>query len=547
MATETLNDALAALSRLLDAISDQIELRPQAREEGSIRLAMMVIFRQFWHPEGYVAGKLVGYKNLLPDQQETFKRRTFIKTSRETTSAQEFLSAREEDFSSSSKETQEVVAEATRQFNFNANVSGGFDIAIAELNVDLSTGLQLSATSRSTQSRVGEAAMKSSRKYSEKREVKIRNLTDTEDVQEVTVELKNSNHEITSNTFFYQLYRQYRVSLELHELRPVLLRARDLPSPAEVDDSFLCEHAHVLVNELPPQLSSDLQETVGDIDELGRVLVRRRADSQERRAVFERLRQEPLPADPQERSKLQAQLESAERLMRQARTDMADAESAFLRARNRLDRVVKHVRDNICFYMQRIWHSAPTVDQDLLLQDEEFHGTPLPAVTRGLMRHGYFGDEEVFDFSGQSLPMLELILRNVVSGADVAGNSGFKESRLHQQLQRHYGTGPDASASGAQIMGQVFLRDPASGEDSCQTASFRLRRMPWSWNAFQAESHSSRGSRWSTVGSMCSGPALRTFTWPRGFAIALGLVRVKTRTACTAAMVSHFRRVKKDR
>src|SRR5262249_48786054 len=106
------------------------------------------------------------------------KRRTFVKSTREVSTTEEFLASREQDYSRSSKETAEVLRETSSQFNFTASAGGGFDIIIGSLNVNTQTGLQLHDLSRQTQNRVAEATMKSSAKFSEKREVKGRQPTE---------------------------------------------------------------------------------------------------------------------------------------------------------------------------------------------------------------------------------------------------------------------------------------------------------------------------------------------------------------------------------
>src|SRR5262249_54452836 len=151
--------------------------------------------------------------------------------------------------------------------------------------------------------------------------------------------------------------RQYRITVELADVRPVLLRAKEIPSPAAVDDRFLSNYAHVLLRALPSQLSADMQETVGQIDSLARALARRRADVDLRRAAFEAFqdstRNRP-PTDAEQRSQYQSTLESLERSAREAAEAHIEAENNYLQARSRIDRVVTHVRKNITYYMQHI-------------------------------------------------------------------------------------------------------------------------------------------------------------------------------------------------
>src|SRR5207244_3951207 len=118
------------LSLVLDAIAAQLTLPVDTRQEGSKRLALQVVFRQFWHPEGYVMGKLVGYKNLIPNQKDTLKRRTFIKTTREVTTVQEFATERQDDRSVTQKESAEITREMAEKYNFTQSASGHYDVQV---------------------------------------------------------------------------------------------------------------------------------------------------------------------------------------------------------------------------------------------------------------------------------------------------------------------------------------------------------------------------------------------------------------------------------
>ena len=469
LAAEILNSVLIALAQLFDDIAEQLPLPSIVRGEGFKRLALMVTFRQYWYADGYVAGKLVGYKNLLPNQRDTFKRRTFIKTTRETTSVEEFAASREEDFSRSSKETAEVMRETSSQHNLSASASGGFDFIVVGGDYEVNNTNEWRDLSRGTHNKVAEATMKSSAKYSEKREVKIRELTEIEDVQEVTTEVQNLNREITANYFYYQLYRQYFVETEFHSVKPVLLRTREVPLPATVDEKFLSNYAHILIHALPRQLSADLQETAGEIEMLGRTMVRRHVDMDQKSVTYEVYLKSPIPPTPEGQSQWRAQLETMQRDASDARGAYITAEENYMRAKNRLDRVITHVRENICYYMHFIWHSSPKVDQDRLLQemDEQFNRQPLAQVTRGLSRIGYFGDEEIFEYTGLSLGALEALVNLYMPGHQFVASKSDEElleTQLFSQLRRFYPYDSDERII-HRIRTRMFIEDPARPEE----------------------------------------------------------------------------------
>jgi len=419
LASGLINNAAIALSHLLNEIAEQLTLPKETPVEGSKRLALQVIFRQYWHPTGYVQGKLVGYKNLLPNQKDTLKRRTFVKTTREMTAAEEFATARQDDYSHSQKESAEVAREASSKFNFSASTSGDYDFLVASGEYTLEAGGELANASKTTQKRMTESVRKGSAKYNEKREVKIRELTEVEDVQEVSTEIENTNAEITANYFYYQLLRQYRVTVDLHDLRPILLRTRDVPSPAEIDDHFISTYMHILLHHLPNQLSVDAQENAERLGMLAKTLIRRKADMDQRAAELEVLRGTGLSADTAEANREREERRSKERELYEARQAYTEVEEEYTKASTRMNRVITHIRENICYYMQFIWQESPKVDQDQILREEEFGGYKLPMITRGLIRQGYYGNEEIFNYTGPSYTLLESVLDNLIPGAEL--------------------------------------------------------------------------------------------------------------------------------
>ena len=415
------NTAAGALALLLQEISEQIPLPKTSRHEGALRLGLQVIFRQYWFPDAYVMGKLVGHKSLLPNQQETVRRRTFIKTTSELTSAEEFASARQNDFSKSHKETTDVVNEASRDFNFTQNASGHYDVGIWGVRGETGIGLGLASASKTAQNTVSEATSKGAAKYSEKREIKIRELAEAEDVKEVETELHNANQEITANYFFYQLLRQYRIEMSLHDLRPVLLRKLDVPSATEIDINFVSKYAHVLLHHLPGQLSDDAQESADKLPANEKTLIRARAEHDQQAAEFEVFRRQEVPqiTDADRYNAHREEYRSREQQLSAARSALDAAEKEHSRLSRKMDRVLCHLRENICNYMQFIWQESPKVDRDKLLRSETLCGQPLPRVTRGLSRQGYLGDEEIFDYTGESSELFEEMLLNLRPGDEM--------------------------------------------------------------------------------------------------------------------------------
>lgn len=463
LATGTVNEATMVLALLLDDMSSQLPLWSEEWSEGSIRLGLFVIFRQYWSPEGYVKGKLVGYKSLIPDQKEKIRRRTFIKTITEQITTQEFVRTRQQDFSRSQKETSEVIQENANKFNMSTSASGGFDISIGSLNITTNTGFELSNMSRSTQSSLAEATMKSAMSYNQKREVKLREETETQDEFESVTELHNPNQEITANYFYYQLLRQYLVTVQMHDVRPVLLRTRHAPSESAIDDKFLADYAHILLNVLPTQLSADLQDTVNDIDGMARNIMIARGRFFDDQRAYEDVLRSTRPADPDQARERDERLGRLQEVARESFAALTTQWEAYAKARVHLDRVVDHVRRNRCHYMQFIWQESPTTDYDRILRTETFGGIPLPELTRGLQRQGYFGNEEIFDFVGPSWALADALVRMLTPGSDLAtlSEDEIRQTALFELLARYY-SDKEIDDLLEQIRNHTFVTDPAS-------------------------------------------------------------------------------------
>lgn len=477
MASELVENAAQVLASVLRDLTQCLPVPLVERRPASKRLGLQVVFRQYWFPEGYVQGKLVGYKNLIPKERQEIKRRTFVKTVRETTTATEFAHTRQDDFSLTQRESAELTRESALKFGFSTSASGDFQIGLANLGFEMQTDLSMSETTKTAQSRIAESIMKTSVSYNEKREVKVRELTETEDMHEATITLENANQEITANYFYYQLLRQYCVRTELHDIRPVLLRTRELPTPAEVNDRFISRYIHILALALPAQLSIDAQETINDIELLAATMLRTRANADVHAVAYDRFLAQQVPTDPAELTRWRDQVRQKEERMRETEQAYVDANEKYTRARTRLDRVVTHVQDNIAYYMQFIWQASPRTDHDMLLRSETFRGRPLPEVTRGLIKIGYQGNEEIFEYDGESIALIDRLLDHLtlVDGADEGQENGgaVSESNLMDQLMQHYCVA-DRTELEALLDNHAFVESPVPADTVLSKRSIQV-------------------------------------------------------------------------
>jgi hypothetical protein len=169
------------------------------------------------------------------------------------------------------------------------------------------------------------------------------------------------------------------------------------------------------------------------------------------------------------------ELKSREREFNEAKSAYNEAEDQYTKTRARMSRVIRHLRDNICHYMQYIWQDSPKVDEDHLLQDESFYGEKLPSVTRGLSRLGYFGDEEVFEYTGPSVALMDHMLSHLTPGNRIIeslSTTDLEKTSLLQYLRRYYPEKVSALKDG--IRSLAFVTDPAPPEEVFPARSVQI-------------------------------------------------------------------------
>jgi hypothetical protein len=108
------------------------------------------------------------------------------------------------------------------------------------------------------------------------------------------------------------------------------------------------------------------------------------------------------------------------------------------------------------------------------MQDETFCGQPLPQVTRGLIRQGYFGNEEIFDYTGRSIALFDALLSHLTPGSEIASMplAELEKTSLFQYLRRYYPDQKDALI--AYIQDNAFVDDPADVEDVLSSRSIQV-------------------------------------------------------------------------
>jgi hypothetical protein len=220
------------------------------------------------------------------------------------------------------------------------------------------------------------------------------------------------------------------------------MRTKSVPGKSEIDDHFISRYIHILTNRLPPQLAKDVMENVEEVDLLAKDLFRKRAEFDQRQVEYDQYRSNTPPAldDREHYNEWVEGMRTRENALNEARNKLTEVDEAYTRARSRLNRVVSHVRENRLYYMQYIWQANSTLDDDELLYNEKYCNQLLPEITRGLMRVGYLGREEIFEYTGVSLDLFEALLDRMVPGSEIASMPPelLQQTTLFQYMARYY-------------------------------------------------------------------------------------------------------------
>jgi hypothetical protein len=213
---------------------------------GSYNFGILSTYRQRWRPLGYQAGDLVASIPLSPGETRDFETKRIVKTSRTQKEIEHSLALRSGESTTIGRAEAEIVQKASNATNFAMTAQGAINVAIANVGASNEFGADQSADSAETKRDFREATVRAAQEYRDERTLEIA----TEDVVTgETVErrsISNPNNEITVTYLLYELQRRFEVSEQLHEIRPVVLVAFDVPSPDEIDEAWLIANAWIL-------------------------------------------------------------------------------------------------------------------------------------------------------------------------------------------------------------------------------------------------------------------------------------------------------------
>lgn len=427
---------LARVGRMLGGIGERLS-KTYAFDvfaPNTYNFGLLTTYRQKWTPESYQVGELVSTMPLAPNEERKFTVKTQVKKSRSEKEIENALSSRRDESSNTARADAEIVRKASSDTNFNQSVQGNFSMGdFMRLTSTTQFGTRQKNESSQAKKAFRESVRKAAQQYRQERKMEISTSHEEEITTTKSGQIQNPNNEITVTYLFYELQRRYRVSEQLHRVRPVIMVAQDVPRPDEIDEDWLLSNEWILrrvllddslkagLDHLCEQMAGDevsvailkasWQRNLTVVEQISRQLDARsklRDDVRSRivkllqgvqkdetaqdvaAAIFSGGLSLLFNGGDDKGTSLEATKEAAERELEFSESELSEAESRMrnaisalelstdkyvraLRAqmnhRVSVDKLKIHVKENILYYMQAIWSHEPPDQRFFRLYD----------------------------------------------------------------------------------------------------------------------------------------------------------------------------------
>lgn len=241
---------LAALSQRLNEAYN-FTIYAANEKERSVNFGIIVTYRQEWTPQAYQAGELVKTLTLAPKQTQkiTVTKKSHKKRFRKE--VENNLRSRRDESNQTTRAEQEIVRRAATKTNFSMTAQETISASIPEVGEASASATQswsreASQNSDDVKKAFHEAVFKSAQEYKNETTTEVTS-EETEDYETTeTTEISNPNDEIAVTFLFYELQRRYRVTEAIHQLRPVVFVAQEMPAPHEIDEDWILTHDWIL-------------------------------------------------------------------------------------------------------------------------------------------------------------------------------------------------------------------------------------------------------------------------------------------------------------
>lgn len=207
---------------------------------------ILVSYRQEWRPQNYQVGRMVTTVPLAPGESREFTIKHQIKRSRAEKEMRKALVENSYESSATMRTELDVIAKMSTDSNFKLSAQGSFSMGIGSISSTSEFAFDQKNESSRQQKQFAEATRKASEKVRQEREVSIEQKDELESTSSSTQKIHNPNDEVTVTYLLYELERRYQVTHRLNKVTPVIMVALEMPSPHEITEAWIIEHAWIL-------------------------------------------------------------------------------------------------------------------------------------------------------------------------------------------------------------------------------------------------------------------------------------------------------------
>lgn len=286
------------------------------KKERSINFGILVTYQQIWTPQAYQAGELVKTLTLAPKQTQRITVTKKLHKKRFRKEVENNLRSHREESNQTSRAEQEIIRRASVKTNFSLTaqetVSGSIpEVGEASATATQSWSREANQSSDDIKKAYHEAVFKSAQDYKNELITEVTS-EESEDFETTEItEISNPNDEIAVTFLFYELQRRYRVTEAIHQLRPVIFVAQEMPQPHEIDEDWILAHDWILRrvildDSFLPALNYLAEHVVGDKAALREI----RKNMESQRQIVSELKEE-LKISRQRATSQQALFEKA--------------------------------------------------------------------------------------------------------------------------------------------------------------------------------------------------------------------------------------------
>ncbi|MEO1244840.1 MAG: hypothetical protein AAFX56_04065 [Pseudomonadota bacterium] len=287
MANPSYQSSIGRLKRLMSGISEKLSTPYSFKyyKQYSVNYGILVNYRQEWRPQNYQVGRLVSTLPLAPGEARELKVSHNVKRTRAEKEMRKALVENSYESTSTIRSELDVIAKLSTDSNFKLSAQGSFNLGIGSISSTSEFSHNQKTESNRQHKQIAEATRKASEKVRQEREVSVEASSEIASSSEATQKIHNPNNEVTVTYLMYELERRYRVSQKLNKVTPVIMVALDMPSPHELTEAWILEHAWILRRVL---LDDAFDDAIGFLEN-GRQA--EAVDIAVKRAVYERERE----------------------------------------------------------------------------------------------------------------------------------------------------------------------------------------------------------------------------------------------------------------